>query len=149
MKLILIIGLMGLLTSCASSSDRQIEEEKTHVRKNMSKKEMSDKMIKILESSKRLTKKQKEDFLVLHSNVKQDVTVVNDELRRLKIVLFQTLAKGEYKRKKIDLIKKKIVKQYNKRLNIMFDALYKFQKILGVGSGDFYQNEWFPIHFTL
>jgi len=140
---------MGLITSCASGSNGQIEEEKKYVQKNMSKKEMNNKMIKILESSKRLTEKQKEDFLALHSNVKQDVMVVNDELRRLKIVLFKSLAKGDYERKKIDLIKKKIVKQYNKRLNIMFDALYQFQKILGVGSGDFYQNEWFPIHFTL
>lgn len=111
--------------------------------------DMNERMTKILDSAKSLSPKQKEEFLDLHSKIMFDVRTINNEIRRLKIVLFKSLAEGDYKRRKIDTIKKQIVKQYNKRLNLMFDALYKIQKILGVGSRDFYQNEWFPVHFTL
>ena len=147
-KLMVLCGLV-FLVSCASNTKQQVQEEKMQVRGHMSKQEMNDRMIKILDSSKKLSEKQREDFLALHSSVMQDVRTINDEIRRLKIVLFKNLAEGDYKRKKIDTIKKQIVVQYNKRLNLMFDALYKIQKILGVGSRDFYQNEWFPVHFTL
>lgn len=149
MKILLILCTLSFLVSCASNTKEQVHHEKMQERSHMSKKEMNDRMLKILDSSTKLSEKQREDFLALHSGVMQDVRVINNEIRRLKVVLFRNLAKGDYKRRKIDTIKKQIVVQYNKRLNLMFDALYKIQKILGVGSRDFYQNEWFPVHFTL
>ena len=149
MKKLILFCLLTLFVSCASNTEKEVQEEKVQEKSHMSKGQMHDRILKILESSKKLTPKQKEDFMNLHAGVMHDVRGINNEIRRLKVVLFKTLSTGKYKRKKIEIIKKQIIKQYNSRLNLMFDSLYKTQKILGVGSGDFYQNEWFPVHFSL
>lgn len=149
MKSLILIGISLLLVSCASNTEKEIYEEKTHEQSNMSKSDMNEKILNILDSSKSLSPKQREEFLNLHAGVMHEVKSINNEIRRLKVVLFRSLSTGDYKRIKIETIKKQIIVQYNKRLNLMFDSLYKTQKILGVGSRDFYQNEWFPVHFTL
>lgn len=149
MKKLIILCSLAFLVSCASNTEQQIQHEKVQEKSHMSKKDMHERILKILDSSKKLSPKQREDFMDLHSGVMHDVREINNEIRRLKVVLFKSLSTGKYKRKKIETIKKQIIKQYNRRLNLMFDSLYKTQKILGVGSRDFYQNEWFPVHFSL
>jgi hypothetical protein len=149
MKKLILLFSLTLLVSCASNTEQEVQKEKMQEKSHMSKGQMHERILKILETSKKLTPKQKEDFMDLHAGVMHDVRGINNEIRRLKVVLFKNLSTGEYKRKKIESIKKQIIKQYNRRLNLMFDSLYKTQKILGVGSADFYQNEWFPVHFSL
>ena len=130
MKQLIVFCSLLLLASCASNREKQIYHEKMQEKPNMSKSQMNERILNLLDSSKSLSEKQREEVLALHSGVMQKVRGINDELRRLKVVLFKSLATGDYKRRKLDSIKKKIVVQYNKRLNLMFDALYKMQKIL-------------------
>lgn len=149
MKKILLFSSFLFLVSCATDPAKEVYHEKMQQKSHMSKEQMNDKILSVLGSSKNLTKKQREDFLSLHSSVMQEVVEINNDIRRLKVVLFKSISKGDYERRKIESIKKQIITNYNRKLNLMFDALYKTQKILGVGSSDFYQNEWFPVHFSL
>ena len=148
MKSILMAIMMAMvLGGCASTVKKEIEMDKSHVSGVSHREEMIAKTRDILDQTPNLTEKQKDRFIALHQGVSEKAIKYAQEIRKLKVVLFNELTAKKYQPRKINELGRQIRKLSNKRLDLMFDALSKAQKILGKEAKMIYEEEWFRTHY--
>lgn len=78
-----------------------------------------------------LTEAQKIKLSEVMKTTYAEAIKIKEEIGKSKLVLFKTITSPDYKQKEVDVIKKKITKLDQKRLEIMFKSLDDVQKIIG------------------
>lgn len=148
MKNILLISLtLFFFVSCASSTKKEIESERKEVTEVEDRDEMHDRMRAMINSSKKLNPKQKEDFLSLHDEVIGKVNTIDSEMKKLKLVLVNNLTQKKYDSKKVNQIKRQLKKLNNKKFDTMINALSDARDILGISFKDLYPRADFRENF--
>lgn len=138
MKTLLIISTLLFFSAC-STTKSEIAAEKNSYNTPADRSEMIEKTRSMLESSTRLSEKQKDDFIELHSKVIDQVFNITGEVRKLKLVFFNHLTNQDYKEKKVSELMKQIKKLNNKKFDLMADAMVDARKILGVEIKKYYK----------
>lgn len=94
-------------------------------------------------TSKSLTEEQKKQLIHLHGEMAKNTFGIQEEISKLKGVLFETITAKPFDRAKVNSLKKKIVNLNDKKMKNMFEALDKVQAIIGEKSDsdiqDFYR----------
>ncbi|MDP7319478.1 MAG: hypothetical protein QF441_02670 [Bacteriovoracaceae bacterium] len=135
---ILTLFCIFTLVAC-SSAKKEVAKEKANVPSMESRDEMINKTRDLIESSDKLTQKQKKDFMQLHTSVMIEVGKINQETRKLKMVLFKHLLEQDsYKPAKVKVIKNQLKKLNDKKFQIMIDSLKQAKEILGVNFKELY-----------
>ena len=81
--------------------------------------------------SSKLTQEQKEKFMDLHKRMVKDTFSIQDEISRLKGVLFETVTEVPYDAAKVNVLKKKLIQLNNAKMDKMLDALEDVKRIVG------------------
>lgn len=135
MKKLVSILVMGVfLISCASSTQKTINDDREMLSPMMSKQEMVDKISLSLEKIPHLNLEQREQLSALHADVLTQSWEINQEIRQHKVLLFKYLAEENYKQKKVNMVKRKVEKLYKKKLNLMLSSFEKVKHLLGKDS---------------
>ena len=82
-------------------------------------------------TSANLTADEKSKLAVIHTSTGRDAMRIRSEIGKAKMEMFGELAKANYDKKKIDSLKKQIVKLDSERLDKMFKSLEEVEKLLG------------------
>jgi hypothetical protein len=146
LSILLMLGTLGL-ASCASSTEKEIKSDVSHVRPVQTREMLIERTRNILDDSPNLSEKQKDEFIGLHSDIATKVQKQNEEMKKLKVVLFNELTKKDFKEYKIKKITQKIRKVYNQRFDVMLQALDKAREILGKDAQNLYGQDWFQSHY--
>lgn len=85
----------------------------------------------IITNSKSLTEEQRQKFFKLHSRMVRETFAIQDEMSKLKVVLFDTVMTKPLDNQKIEVIKKRLIELNNKKMNNMLGALDEVKDILG------------------
>lgn len=131
MRQLLPLLLCLFIVSCASQTRKEITVEKEEV-KVETREQMIEMSRNILASAEGISEKQKDLILALHIETMEEVSKINSEIRKSKIVLMKTLVQKKYNHKKGMVLTKDIKKLYNKKVDLMLDSMEKAKKILGV-----------------
>lgn len=131
MKIISSLLMLTLLYSCATTQ-KDIGHELKNAPAVRSRDEMINSMRKIFANSKNLTSKQKEEFFELHATVIDEVSDLNNLIRKQKIMLIKEISSTKYSVRRINALKDMLRSSYNAKLSIMFAALSQSREILGV-----------------
>lgn len=130
------MGLMAvlsvaLISGCAHKStektvDTKVEQEsvKTHA-------ELQDQTDKLLANSPNLSAEQRQKLSELRDSVRKENREMYTESMKLRSVLLKDVFAKDYNKKEVAAVEKKIRKLENKRLDNLFDAVDKANKILG------------------
>lgn len=131
-KKVVLVSLFLTLLGC-SSTDKEIRHDLRGLSDHQySREEMIDHMRDVIDRNPNLTEKQKSDFLDLHVNVMQEVSTVNQNVRKLKILLFQEMSKENYSQRRLDSLVSRVKKQHELKLQVMLRAFKEAKEILGI-----------------
>lgn len=126
-----VLSLMAILVSCSSNQDKNLDKE-IAATPSVSSHAEADKNVKAtIEGSTHLTDAQKTQLLDLHANTDREVAKLNQETLKLHEILATEYGQAETSMKEIRSIKKRMVKNSKKRLEIIFGAMDQADKILG------------------
>lgn len=93
--------------------------------------ELHAKGFEVWANSANLTADEKSKLAVIHNNTGRDAMRIKTEIGKAKMELFGELAKAKYDKKKVDSLKRAIVKLDSERLDKMFSSLEEVEKVLG------------------
>ena len=130
--LLVCMFFIGLLSCASNQVEKEISVAKQNTDAPTSNSEMIYKKYEILYKSKNLTTKQKDDFIDLQREMIAEIRSKNSEIRRYKVILFKHLADEKYNEKKVSSLKKRIKKIHDGKLELMFSAMDRAKKVLGV-----------------
>lgn len=134
-KIILSLTIIAGLTSCAntdakdSSLNNQIESQAPADTPQA----IVERAASTFSNVEGINAKQRSRLSEIYTQVYFESTKIRREMGQAKSLLFQTLAKPEYKESDITKLKKKIISLDQKRLNLMFKALDDVQAVVGKG----------------
>lgn len=87
--------------------------------------------IDAIENSQSLTTAQKEKIRALMKSTQAEVQNLRIETNKLKATLFKSFANGTYAAEDVSILKKRLTKLEEKKMDAMFSSLDQVQKILG------------------
>ena len=143
MKKLMAIVLAGVFMASCSSVKKEIEHDKAALKDVHGKEDMLKKMAQTLDSSEKLTPKQKREFLALHTNTRAQVASINEESAKLKVILFNHLLEEDYDTIKVRELQRRLKKLHNKKFDVMINSLTDARKILGVEFKEVYPEHYF------
>ena len=146
-KLWPIIFTAFLVVSCSSNTKNEISMEKKQVPEVYDREELHERMREMINSSEKLSEKQKGDFLTLHEDVLEKVDTITSDMRKLKIVLFKDLTEAEYDKKKVNELRRQLKQLNNEKFETMINAMSNARDILGVSFKDVYPRDYFGHSF--
>lgn len=129
MKFIILTFLI-FLTSCSSGVKKEIETEKAKIEYFKGNETLGERIQSVLEGSG-LTEEQKELFIDVHHKVMGKTVFLNDEIKKLKMVLIRNLSNKKYSEKKTEILTERIKTLYGQKIEIMLEALGEVKQILG------------------
>ena len=147
MKVLVLLLVAALSFGCASGVKKEIAHEKDSMSSMQSREVMVEKMRSILDKSENLSEKQKDQFIDLHGEIIGKNQSLNEDISKLKVILFKELAANKYNARKVNELGRQIKKLHNKKMDNMLGALSKAKKILGVEVKSLYGEEWFQHHY--
>jgi hypothetical protein len=136
-KKIPVILCCGLILSSCASEQKEKDAELALKVKMQQPADSPDEIVRraafAFSNAEGLTAQQKWMLSDIYTKVYTESMQIRREIGQSKSLLFQTLAKVDYKKSEVLDLKKKIVALDQKRLKIMFDALDDVQRIVGKG----------------
>ncbi|MDR3608576.1 MAG: hypothetical protein P4M08_14530 [Oligoflexia bacterium] len=134
-KLVLLVAIgsaLGIqLQGCATSAlDKKVDAEvaqedvKTHA-------ELRTESGQLIESTPGLTADQRVKLVALRDATRADLDSLYSQSLKLRAVLIKDLITTNYNEDEVELIKKRIKDNENKRLTVTFNAVEQANKILG------------------
>lgn len=129
---LLTLITLTLFVGCASSTKKEIEQEKQQFSNIQTREQMITNAKAMLDESKDLTASEKNQLSTLFADVSEKTAKINAEINKSKTVLFQEITTKKYNEKKTAILKSSIKKLYNQKIDIMMDAFKKSREILGM-----------------
>lgn len=124
--------ILAGLSGCATSAlEKQVDKEAAAEPPRAMHGELAGKGMDAFRNSPALTETQRRKLSDLHARMMNDTFRIQEEISRLKGVLFDTIVTTPYNAAKAETIKDKLIKLNDKRMTNMFDALTEAEKILG------------------
>ena len=132
MKHLLFISLLLLTLSSCSSTKKEIALEKAKTPEVQDRDDLHSRARKIVLSSKALSTDQKRKFLKISSEARTEIDQLNSEIRKVKILMFKSLADDDYSEHKLVALKRDLKSLEDKKFNVVVNALDSVKSILGV-----------------
>lgn len=143
MKFYLLPVFIVLTISCSTKTRDEIETQKKQQQDVNARSDLNNRIRTIINSSEKLSGKQKWSFINLHDDVVKKTERQTQNIRKLKLVLLKHLADEEYDKSKVDEIKKQLRRANKQRMEIMLEAMSGAKDILGVNFSDVYDEDDF------
>lgn len=141
MKYLIILSL--LLASCAGPKiKKEIEQEKSQVTSKQMEMTSNNVFTKAVLNSKTLTQEQKNKLLEIQKKVDTRTAEIDEEIKKLKVLLYENLAKKDGSDKKMNILVRQLKKLYYERVDIMSNAFYDIKTIIGRNSMEKYHQMW-------
>lgn len=133
MKIILIsiIFFTQLIACSHHSTKEEIELKKKEFADVETRQQMTEQSYDMIESFDHLTPEKKQQFLDLQARVYTQVRETNREINQSKLVLFQSLLQEHSNTRHIDLLIEELKATHEKKIDVMIDAFFEAEKILG------------------
>ncbi|MGZ3694277.1 MAG: hypothetical protein ACXWQO_08755 [Bdellovibrionota bacterium] len=134
MRVLSSLTLFIIVTSavgCASAPEKRINEKLAQSEPVSSRAELRKEAQELIVNDKGITPDQKKQLSMLLTDVSEKIDSANKESLQLRSLLLKELLQPEYQMAEISVIKKKMRKNDEIRLNAMFDGAEKANKILG------------------
>ena len=126
--------LLSIMTSAAAWGDSSALDKRIKAQpQTNSPEEILNRAADRFSNSPDLNQKQKDKLKLIYLSVYHSAKGVGGEIGKAKSLLFETLAKKDYKAKEVEDLKNRIVELDKKRLDLMFEALDDVQAIVGHG----------------
>ena len=93
--------------------------------------EVAARGMEVILQSPSLSEEQKERFVELHQQMMAKTFKIQNEISKLKGILFESIVSPSYNAEKIDEIKKRLITLNNERMSNMLNALKEVQTIVG------------------
>lgn len=135
---LLVISLF-LCISCGHLNSIETPSEVEQAPPLAGKEELIDRAHTMLLDSEQLSTEQKEQMLLLMEETSEKTQILNEQIYAAKWVLFQSLVgtqKTENKRKR-DLLAAELRRLSAQKVDVMIEALYQTEEILGTSTLDF------------
>ena len=129
-----LVSLIGVLclTACVSNPEKRLDKKEMAENEVRSTEDLHQQADQLIGSSPGLTIEQRENLTVLKTHVESELNEIRDESVRLRSVLLSdVLASKKYNDLEVSLIKKRMQKLEERRINMLFDAVAKANDILG------------------
>lgn len=129
--LILVLACLAF-TSCTSKEtkkelDTKLEQEPNSMRQTDVQAEAS----RLIETTPGLSDEQRKNLISLRNSIQSEMAEINQQSLELRSVLIKDVMDSKVKIAEIDLIKSRLRKVETKKLNVLFGAVDKAEKILG------------------
>lgn len=147
MKTLLLALVLAFSFGCATGVKKEISHDKEQMSSVQSREMMVEKMRTALEQSDKLTDSQKDQFIQLHDKTMMKTMAINEDIAKLKVILFKEFAGEKYNGRKVSELTRQIKKLHNQKMDVMLGALGKAKKILGVEVKSLYGEDWFQHHY--
>jgi hypothetical protein len=128
MSSIVAMSLFG----CSHATERALDQKQAAETSVKSPDDLNHQADRLIGSAKGLTSEQREKLEALKVKVEFDVKEIRDESIRLRsILLSDVMNPAQYNQKEVNLIKRKMRRAEDRRINVLFDAVAKANTILG------------------
>jgi hypothetical protein len=127
----LCLFLASFVLGCSTRQEKQLENEIAQTASVASVDQESRDVRAIIQSSTHLSDKQKNEMIVLHDKTQGKITAINQESLKLSEILAKEYSQTNCSEIEIQAIKKRMVKNSKKRLDIIFHSMHEADSILG------------------
>lgn len=127
----LTIAVAFALLGCATPAQKRVDKAVKQESGVSSQAELYKKGHQAILNSPGATKEQREKMLSLYSRTGQEIAAIRSEMGKLKGVLFRNLMNPKSKETDLNVIKRRLSRLNQRKLDVMFDALADSRKILG------------------
>ena len=137
MKLIMNLSRLAMAITfaaslgCQTAAQKNVDTKVANESGTYTEKDMSKKVKDIFSNNEKLSQKQRTDLLVLHSKTTAEVQKIRFEMGKLKGVFLKNLIANETNDSELNIVKKKLVKLNDQKMDVMFDSMSSAKKILG------------------
>ena len=130
-KIVLVILLIGLMTACASKTEKNVNEKVAKEPGVYTSTGVVERSHQIINESASLSMKQKKELLTLHEKTRGEMAKIRFQMGKLKGLFFKTLIRFGPDHKEINILKKKMAKLHGQKLDVMLESLEEAKGILG------------------
>ena len=146
--LITLFLIAGWTQSCATSTEKEIDQKVSHQPNNMKRSDLAKEGEDLLQKSADLSEEQKTSLRTLWQKSKAQMDELSKSSLQLRAVLIKDVIATPYDQTEVNVIKKKIADVEQKRLSVFFAGVHETNHILGrwgsaMERNNFYQ--WFTI----
>jgi Spy/CpxP family protein refolding chaperone len=131
-KIFFTLLLSSLALGCASSAEKEVETQVSQEKPATAPGEVAGRGRDAIMNSKSLNEEQKKKIVDLMAKVQVENNTLKEETTKLKMTLFKSIAEGGYKAEQVNVMKSKLQKLENKKMDLMFSSLDQVKDILGV-----------------
>jgi hypothetical protein len=130
------VGLAALsltvLNACSNTeANRKLDEKLNAEPAPASSEALRNEARTMIESSKTLSQEEKTKLLALGDSVRADTQVTRDESLKLRALLIKEITAEPYNANEVNLIKKRLKANSDKRLEVIYKAVESANQILG------------------
>jgi hypothetical protein len=130
-KIFLFLILTSFVAACSTRQEKKLEKEIAQTASVASADQAREAVRVIIQSSTHLSDKQKNEMIELQAKTQEKMSVINEETLKLSEILAKEYSQTNCSKKEIEAIKKRMVKNSKKRLEIIFQSMEKADVILG------------------
>lgn len=131
MRIFLITALALPLVGCATTKiEKTVEAEVAQQPARSMGGEVAGKGFHAILNSPSLSEDQKQQFMRLHQKIAAEVRGIDTEMSKLKGVLFETVFAQPYEPEKVEVLKKRLLKLNNAKMDKMLTALNEVKRIV-------------------
>ena len=139
-------GLVFWISACTTSPEQKsIESQIEKEPRTFSQQQMVAKGHSILLNHPDMTEEQRRKMKRVYAETMAKSQKIRMEMSKVKGVFFKQLFKSTRNDKELRILRKKLIDLNEKKMDVMFDALYEAQTILGKG----FPAEEIPVQFNL
>lgn len=130
-QVISYFGIVGILACANQQLEKEINDRSAAQPVRTMHGEVATKGFDAIENSPSLSTEQKQRLLILQKRVMSETFDIQNEISKLKGVLFDSISKSPYDPKIVGALKRRLTILNNQKLDKMFSALNEVEKIVG------------------
>ena len=130
-KMYLCLFLASFLAGCSTAQEKKLEKEIAQTANVSSVEQERNDVRLIIQSSTHLSDKQKTEMITLHDKTQEKMIAINQESLKLSEILAKEYSQTNCSQNEIEAVKKRMVTNSKKRLDIIFHSMQKADSILG------------------
>jgi hypothetical protein len=130
------VGFLGLIACASTQASKELDNRIANEKPLQTPGEIAIQGAKNFSETPGLSENQRLELLRINRETAEQAHAIQAQIGQTKSVLFEVLAKPQYKKSEVEYLKNKLSKLDKKRLNLMFQSLDKVEKVLGRSSVD-------------
>lgn len=130
LQLILTTCILLFFVSCASRETKQAVESQVQKETVVKKEDLKENTLEYISNNQNLSQQQKDQLMKLHQQATADMTKLNEEITKTKMVLIKTLMEPKVSRSKVAVLRKDLKKLEKKKMDTSLSSFDKAQNII-------------------